>query len=153
MSQSTATKKNWANDAKSKFPATTKRRDFKPLEGRHEARIESAEPVIYKSGSFGITITFNVESKGNEGRKVYDRIVIRKADGTELSFAQERLNKRLAAAGFSDNEIADFTWPTDTDSFGDLPELVGAPVTLVLEATREYLGKPQTDVRAVYSRD
>jgi hypothetical protein len=136
-------------DKLSKASNGKKTEGFAPLSGTFNGLIETVVAKTFKSGSFGYEIAYKITDEDVKGRKVWESIPVRKADGSESPFAGEKLARRLSAFGISAKEMGAFELP-DTDSeTGDLDQLNGAKVVLKLE--RElYNGKPTTRVKAVY---
>lgn len=148
---STISKPNWANAGKQvakSIPTTTA--NGKERGTRHTGVIDKVEAVSYKTGSFGLKLKYQVE--GLE-RAVYENIVLRKpnaeGDMEATRFGEATFKRRLQAFGLTSDEVNAFPIPKTVQQGEHLSAISGAPVAIYLR-DREYLGKPQKDVAAVF---
>lgn len=146
------TNTKWANRTKAAASAiaTTVKKDRGT---RYEGTVESATPVSYSTGSFGIKIKYVVA--GLE-RALYENVVLMKMndDGmpTPTKYGEATLKRRLQAAGLSSDEINAFKTPRTVKDTDINEALSGAPVA-VYAITEEYLGKPSYNVKSVFPLD
>lgn len=139
-----------ANAKKVASNANTKTTDYSPLTGEFNAVLESAKPKVYFTGSFGYEFTFRLTDKEVAGRKIWENIILVKADGTPTSFSAEKLMRRLAAFSVTGKALETFALPESVTDNSDLDTLNGAQVILKLEREISSNGKPGTKVKAVY---
>ncbi len=144
---------NWALRGKAAtkaIPLTTKSRDYGV---KHLGAVETFTPKSYKTGSFGVEISYTVE--GLE-RKVYENIVLKVmgADGIlkDTQYGKSTLIKRLQAFGLDSEAVNAFPIPVSPKSESTEYDLAGAPVTIYIKQ-EEYMGKPQNRVGSVFPQD
>lgn len=130
--------------------------DRKPLaplaEGKYSAFVESITHGSFKTGSYGITITYVIESGPAKNRKIRDRIVLSKADGSATQFGANTLQRFLMAAGLPLEKLLAFKSPRNEHDLGDFRLAISAPVTISVKADGEYNGKPSRKVNGVFQR-
>lgn len=142
---------NWANKGKAAAKAVpTSTGSTKERGKRYTGVIDKVEAVAFKTGSFGLKLKYQVE--GLE-RAVYENIVLRKPDAEgnlqATQFGESTFKKRLMAFGLTSEEVNAFSIPKTVTQGEHLSQINGAPVAIYLR-DREYLGKPQKDVAAVF---
>lgn len=157
MANTATDTKDKINAAKATLANTPAVIEGKVLNGEFAARIESAQPGVFKTGSFGVKIQYGLEGTGVNNRKAYENIVLQYKTGEDTKYGLSSLKRRLMAAGLSSDEINAFTVPSPSDvleagNYGDFPTLHGLKVMLSLDSTRTYNGKNVTDIKKVYSR-
>jgi len=118
--------------------------------------LDSAELTVFKSGSFGLKLKFVLEG---QQRAAYENIVLRlmnkDGDLVNTEYGETNLKRRLQAFGFTAEQIIAFGLPKsmkDEKAKEILATLKGIPC-VVYVATREYMGKPQLDVKSVWPVD
>lgn len=150
---------NWANKGKqaaSNVKLATNNGQAQAT--RYTGTIDSAIPVVFKTGSFGVKIKYIV---ANLERAVYENIVLSKLndDGmpTPTQYGESTLKRRFLAAGLSADEINALKTPRSPKDTASLEPLAGAQVALGL-VDRQYIrdnGQPamSKDVKYVYPLD
>lgn len=103
------------------------------LSGQFNALVESVEATTFKSGAFGFKLVYVITDKAHKGRKIYENLVMNKADGTAIPFADEKLVRRLYGLGLSEDALETFNLPETSDETGDLETLNGRKVIITLE--------------------
>lgn len=121
--------------------------------GRYPAFVQEIKHGTFKTGSYGITSTFVIESGEAKNRKLRDYIVLTKADGTATKFGSATLKRRLMSYGLPVEKINAFKGPRSEHDLGDFRLAVGAPVTIIVKEDGEYMGRPSRKVAAVYPRE
>jgi hypothetical protein len=134
----------------SKTNAPKGKTEYAALEGKYAAIIEGAKAKVFKSGAFGYEFTYKLTQEDVKGRKIWDRIVVRRADGSQLPFAENKLIRVLTAAGLTNEQLETLELPEEADESGDLDQINGATVVLKLERGI-FNGKATTEVKAVYA--
>lgn len=128
-----------------------KPQDFAPLTGEFLAIVETIKTKTYSTGSFGYEIAYKLTDEDVKGRRVWENIIISKADGSPVGFSAEKLMKRLLAFGINNKALATFNLPETTDAASDLDTLQGSKVKLKLEREVRQNGQPGTKVKSVYA--
>lgn len=145
---------NWAARTKEATSAvavtnTAKTGGKKDYGRAYSATIDSVAPTVFKTGSFGLKIAYNLEG---ESRRVFENIILKKLndDGVLVptAYGLSSLKHRLTAAGLTADEINQISFPENPKNIGTLPDLAGARVT-VFAADTEYMGRPQKEIRLV----
>jgi hypothetical protein len=131
--------------------------------GRHAAFLQEVKHGSFKTGSYGVTFTYVFESGEAKNRKIRETIVLSKADGTPVKFANSRLKRRLMSLGMAIEKINAFKGPRNEHDLGDFKLVLGAPVTLIISEdkdsrTGEIRTNPTTGiayrvVKAAYARE
>lgn len=147
-----STNVKWGNKTKataSAVPTTVK----KDRGTRYEGVIESATPVAFKTGSFGLKIKYVVN--GLE-RALYENVVLTKMTDegmpTPTMYGEATFKRRLQAAGMTSDEVNAFKIPKTIKHTEGLERLTGAKVAVYAIQT-EYLGRPSFDVKSVFPLD
>lgn len=147
--------KNVADLKKKVEEAGGRSEGFAPLSGKFLAILDSAEAVVFKSGSFGLKLVYKLTAKDVKGRKIFDNVVLRGADGKPTKYGMDTVARRLKAFGISYEDMETFEIPDDDKSQGDLQELHGAKVVLKLERgiieTGPKKGESTTELKGVYA--
>lgn len=120
--------------------------------GNHPAFLQEVKHGTFKSGSYGLTFTYVIESGEAKNRKIREYLVLSKADGTTVKFSGQRLKRRLMGFGLPLEKINAFKGPRNEHDLGDFRLVVNAPVTIVVKDDGEYEGRPSRKVAAVYQR-
>jgi len=128
--------------------------------GTFAAFVKEVKHGTFKKGSYGITLTYVIESGAAKNRTINEYIVLTKADGTNLEFSAKKLKQRLMNLGLPIEKINAFKGPRNEHDLGDFRLVIGAPVTVTIAIDkdkdgnpREYEGRVQRRVAAVYSRE
>lgn len=120
---------------------------------RHQGVVETFTPIAYKTGSFGVAISYTVE--GLE-RKVYENIVLRKlnakGDLEPTQYGESTLKRRLQAFGLDSDAINAFPIPRTPKDENDAYNFQGTPVAIYL-TDEMYLDRPQKRVKSVFPLD
>lgn len=120
--------------------------------GKYAAFLQEVKHGTFKKGSYGLTFTYVIESGASKNRKIREYLVLKKADGTAMTFGAERMKKRLLNFGMPLEKINAFKGPRNEHDLGDFKLVLGAAVTIDVAADADYEGKPSRKVKAVYPR-
>jgi|SRR5271165_4564108 len=121
--------------------------------GRFPAFLQGIQQETYKSGSSGITATYVLDGGIAKNRKIKERLVLTRADGSTVEYAGQRLKRRLLSWGMPLEKIQAFKGPRNEHDMGDFKLVLGAPVTVTIKDEGEYQGRPSRGVGAVFSRE
>lgn len=147
---------NWANRGKAAIKAVplSKGGAKKGDRGvRYEGTIVEAGTKTFSTGSFGITVGYQIE-----GMKypVRENIVLIDAKGAPTKYGLATLTKRLQAAGNTSDRINDLPVleaGKDAANAAILADYLSGAAVAVYLVDREYMGKAKKDVRAVFPLD
>jgi hypothetical protein len=103
------------------------------LMGDFNAVVDKVTAKTFKSGSFGYVFVYAITDKEGKGRKVFENIVLTKADNTPVEYGDDRLLRRLFTLGIGDDKLGTFQLPEVDSEIGDLPKLNGIKVIISLE--------------------
>lgn len=146
---------DWAGMLKSEVASTTVEAS-KPkgpiTSGKHNARIAAIKFLTFKTGSYGIQLTYALESEGFVGRTINENLVLVKADGTKAQYGDLNVKRRLMAV-LTPDQLKKFKQPKSEQDLGDFRLLFNAPVTVNIKDDGEYEGRPSRKVSAVYARN
>lgn len=121
--------------------------------GRYAAFLQEVKNGTFKSGSYGITFTYIIDTTGPmKNRKIREHIVLKRADGSVVEFGGARIKRRLMGFNMPLEKINAFRGPRNEHDLGDFALVLGAPVTIVVAEDGEYNGAPSRKVKAVYQR-
>jgi|SRR5271165_485431 len=120
--------------------------------GTYSAFLQEVKHGTFKTGSYGMTFTFVIEGGENKNRKIREYLVLTKADGTAVQYANTRLKRRLLDFGLPLEKINAFKGPRNEHDLGDFRLTLGAPVTVIVADAGMYNGVPSRKVKAVYKR-
>lgn len=120
--------------------------------GTHPGFLQEVKHGTFKSGSYGMTFTYVIESGVAKNRKIREYLVLSRADGTSIPFSGSRLKRRLMGFGLALEKINAFRGPRNEHDLGDFALALGAPVTIIVADDGEYEGRPSRKVKAVYQR-
>lgn len=143
--------------------ATGDKRPSTPIpEGRFAAFLQGVKIGTFKSGSYGATLTYVIESGAAKNRKINEYLVLSKADGSVVAGSGGRLKQKLMAYGLPIEKINAFKGPRNEHDLGDFKFVLGAPVTIVVKDDKdkatgkarinELSGQPYRRVAGVYGR-
>ncbi len=130
--------------------------------GRHPGFLQEVKHGTFKTGSYGITFTYVIESGIAKNKKIRETLVLQKADKTAVPFAANRLKRRLMSLGMQVEKINSFKGPRNEHDLGDFKLVLGAPVTLIVAEDKDKTGAVRTNpttgvsyrtVKAVYERE
>lgn len=167
--KNTASTYNWGEELKVEVGDLTSRaasnsaagkgakKSFAPLPtGRHAAFVQTVQHGTFKSGSYGLTITYVIEGGEAKNRKIKEYLVLTKSDGTKMDKGGARLKQRLMAFGVPVEKINAFKPPRNEHDLGDLKFAISAPVTIIVAEDSKSIapdGIPYRRVAGVYLRN
>jgi hypothetical protein len=140
MSDLNTSRYNWGEQLKVEVgdltninTSTGARKPSSPIpEGRYAAFLQEVKIGTFKSGSYGVTLTYVIESGDAKNRKINEYLVLSKADGTPVVGSGGRLKQKLMAYGLPIEKINAFKGPRNEHDLGDFKFVLGAPVTIVV---------------------
>lgn len=130
--------------------------------GRHSGFLQEVKHGTFKTGSYGVTFTYVFDEGEAKNKKIRETIVLQKADGTDVKYANSRLKRRLMSLGLAIEKINAFKGPRNEHDLGDFKLVIGAPVAVIVAEDKDRDGQlrknPETGityrtVKAVYSRE
>jgi hypothetical protein len=121
--------------------------------GRHAAFLQEVKHGAFKTGSYGMSFTYVIDTGTAKNSKIKETVVLAKANKDPVQFVAERLKRRLMAFGLTVEKINAFKGPRNEHDLGDFKLVLGAPVTIIVKEDGEYNGRPSRKVAAVYSRE
>lgn len=131
--------------------------------GRHSAFLQEVKHGSFKTGSYGVVFTYVFEGGEAKNRKIRETIVLTKANGEAVKFANNRLKRRLMSLGLPIEKINAFKGPRNEHDLGDFKLVLGAPVTVIVAEDKDFktgalrtnpnTGIAYRTVKAVYSRE
>ncbi len=153
MSNTKPSTSNWASRTKAAAAAVPISKPAVDRGTRHEGIVETFEPVSFSTGSLGVKIKYTVQ--GLE-RAVYENIVLKTLNKEGVlentKYGESSLKRRLQAFGLTAEQILAFPIPKTPKDESEQYNFQGTPVAIYL-ADREYMGKPQKDVKSVFPID
>lgn len=121
--------------------------------GFHEALIQSVEQSKFKTGAEGLTLTYMITDGAFSGETIRERIVVKKSDGTDLTWAYAKIKRRLMAGGFTAESLRTFKVPKSDKDLGDYVKLFGKAVKIEVELKKQnggaYAGTLRPEVTRV----
>lgn len=118
-----------------------------PIQGTFDAAIQTVVPTVFKSGGFGIKLTYFIQSEGDvKGRKVFENLVFVTGKGTLNDFGMDLFAARLTSLGLTNDEVLAFEIPQDDNDFGDIGKLIGKKLQITVDSTETYRGRPSPKI-------